>query len=183
MIVIKENNRVYMVESICNYGEYSRWDQALVPDNMPLFKAATANVMIAGDNVCDLDAIRYLRLPFPATLNAPKLTDKVLPKIKAALKALDRLDENGDISYMAFAKGDKAFMLTSNFCFVEIEKEKAFGWQAERLRYALILTQGQPVMQRVKSIYQLVGRQLKANMFPLVVMDSKSFQIQIIEED
>ena len=183
MIVIKENNRVYMFQSTYDYGEPSRWDQALIPDNMPIFKAARANVLIGGDCVSDLEAIRYLRLPFPAELTAPKLTEKVLPIVKSALKALDRLDEDDNVSYMAFAKGDRAFMLTSNFALAEIEKEKAFGWQAERLRYALLATQGEPMIQRVKKIYQTVGKQLSINMFPLIMADSKSFQVKILQED
>ena len=183
MIVIKENNRVYLFESVYTYGDAGRWDQALVPENMPLFKAAKANVLIGGDSFYELEAIRYLHLPFPATLNAPQLSEKVLPKLKSALKRLDKLDEDGDVSYMVFAKGDRAFMLTSNFALAEIEKEKAFGWQAERLRYALLTTQGQPMMERVKHIYQSLGRQLRANTFPLIMADSKSMQVKIIREE
>lgn len=183
MIIIKDNKRVYMIESTYTYGECSRWDQALLPDNMPLFKAVKSNVLIGGNSFCELEAIRYLRLPFPSTLNAPELTEKVLPKIKGAMKECDRLDEDGEIAYMAFAKGEKAFILTNNFLLAEVQTEKAFGWQAERLRYALATTQGQPLMQRVKNIYRSVSRLLKVDLFPLIMMDTKSFQISIIKED
>lgn len=182
MLIIKENNRVYLIESTYSYSEYANQDQTLVPENMPIFKACKSKVLIGGCCLRDLEAIRYLHLPMPKELSAVNLLNKTVPAIKNTLQELGRLDEDGDLSSIVFAKADKVFALTPNGAIREIFKEEAIGWQDDRLRYALAITEGMPLNERIQKIYKIVGKILGVNMFPLIMMDSTSFKLKIVEE-
>lgn len=182
MLIIKEDNRVYLIESTYSYSSYGEQDQALIPENMPIFRVYKSKILIGGDCIPDLEAIRYLHLPFPKELSAVNLLNKIVPHIKSVFEYLGRLNEDGDLSSIVFAKADKVFALTPNSAIREIFKEEAIGWQDDRLRYALAITEGMPLDERIQKIYKIVGKILGVNMFPLIMMDSKSFKLKIIEE-
>ena len=182
MLIIKEDNRVYLIESTYSYSSYGEQDQALISENMPIFRAYKSKILIGGDCIPDLEAIRYLRLPLPKELSAVNLVSKTVPAIKSILQELGRLDKNSAMSNIVFAKADKVLSLTPNSAIREIFKEEAIGWQDDRLRYALAITEGMPLDERIQKIYKIVGKILGVNMFPLIMMDSTSFKLKIIEE-
>ena len=182
MLIIKENNRIYMIESTYFYSEYARQDQALVEENMPVFKACKSKVLIGGRSLPALEAIRYLHLPFSSELSENALVSKVVPRMRDVWEELGRLDEDGEIWEIAFADKDKVFVTSSNGAIREIAKEEAIGLQDDHLRYALAVTQELPFAERIQEIYKIVGRIMEINLFPIIVMDSVTFKLQIIEE-
>lgn len=183
MIVIKDNNRFYFVESVYTYVEYGCWDRALVLENMPIFKAHGSNVLIGGCCNAELDLLRYSHLPFPAQLSAEKMIKDIAPRVKGIIRYLGRTDEDDEISVCAFAKGDRAFILQSELAVREVFNEEVFGWNESRTRYALATTAGLPLIERLRETYRTVGKILGCNLFPLVMMDSVSFKLRIIGEE
>lgn len=182
MIVIKENNRVYVVDSIYHYTRSGLDEQMLVPENMPITKAKHSPTVIAGLEY-QLDPLRYIHLPFPKELSHKALADKIVPEIKDILHELGRDDEDGDIHTMAFAKGNKAFIVYAGKSIVEIAEEEAFGAHDDQYRYALSVTRGMPLAARLQAIYKAMGSILGANMFPLMMMDTVGLKINIVEEN
>ena len=184
MLILKENHRVYLVQSTYAYSLEGFPEPALVPENMPIFKAYQSKALIGGTDIATLEALRYRRLPFPQEFTAVNLLRKTVPQIERALEELGRLDESDEIDgLLLLAKGEKAFMVLADFTVREIQKEEAVGWAEDRLRYALTLTDGMPLIPRARAAYKIVGEILGVNPFPLIMMDATGFALKIIEEE
>lgn len=183
MLVIKENGRVYITESIYYYTSAGGAEQMLVPENMPIFKAVGSRTAIAGECLSALDQIRYVRLPFPKELSQKAMVDKIMPAVDSVLSDLNKDEEDGDVPSFLFAKGDRAFETICGDIVREIGTDEAFGWQNELFRYALACTTGMPLMQRLQSVYKTVGRILGEDLFPFIMTDTASLKIQVIEEE
>lgn len=183
MIILKENDRVYVAETIYPYFNDGRADQLLVPENMPIFRAKSTKVIIAGTET-SFDSLRYERLPFHKELSQETIVNTLMPKIKTILCNLGKDDEDGNIAPLVFAKDNKAFIAWPDGKVMEIETEYVIGAAHEDLcRYSLACTKGMPLKRRLQVVYQTVGKLAGVNLFPLIMMDTKSLKVQVIEEE
>lgn len=182
MIILKENNRVYIVETIYPYVEDGRVDQQLVPENMPIFKAKGSKTLIAGTELSTLDPLRYVRLPFRKELSQESLLNDISPTVRSIMCDLGRIDEDGEPADLVFAKGDKAFILTENMV-CELKDGDAIDGPSALFRYALACTKGIPLLKRIQTVFKAVGKAIDANLFPLIMADTASLKIQVINEE
>lgn len=182
MLFIKDKDRFYIIESTKIAGTEGDYDQMLVPENMPFFKVKNSNTVIACMNCADLDALRYRSFPFPAELSLPAIHNKIMQKVIDIWDSLGRADEDGDTSALFFAKKDRAFASWPNGTISELETAEAYGWREEYFRYALDITEGMPLKERIKAVYKAVGEITSSNLFPLIMINTKDFKIEIVEE-
>lgn len=144
MIVLHQNERVVIAESVFTMTGYGRKDQAFLVDNLPFFKAFGSNVLITGGGRnanADLDAIRYERLPFPSELTLGAIGEKIFPRVRKLLARLGRIDGDGEpMTTFIFAKGDKAYALEPDGSVCPIEEDEAFGMNRDIFRAALAMT-------------------------------------------
>ena len=183
MIIIKENNRVYVIESVYPLAFDGRADQMLVPENMPIFKAKASRAIIAGIEPADLDPLRYTRLPFPKTLSQQSMVNNISPRVADILYGLGRDDDDGELSPLVFAKDQNAFMRMSNGDILEIGSYAVIGGKDELHRYLLACTKGIPLEKRIQAVYKALGNIVGSYLFPVLMMDTVSLKPRIIEED
>lgn len=183
MIIIKENGRVYIIDSIYPFTFDGKADQMLVPENVPIFKATGSRAIIAGVEQADLDPLRYVRLPFPKTLSQKSMVDKISPKVESILFGLGREDEDDELSPIIFAKDKQAFMRMPNGDILEIGSAEVVGVKDDYIRYFLACTKGMPVKKRVQAVYKALSNITGANLFPLFMMDTVSLKLTFVEEE
>ena len=182
MLVIKENDRVYLVESRYEFLEYGHNDHCMVAENVPLFKAKRSNVIIGAVTSGAVDDIRYARLPVPRELNLAELKNTTMPSIKDIWRGMGRDDEDGEFFEIAFAQGNRAFIYRFGDVITEVVDEEAIGIFDMPLRYALKLTRGMPLMDRLQTVYKSVENLSATRLFPLFVIDTVSKKVKMIKE-
>ena len=183
MIVLKDKNKVYLVESIYTFSTFGRLEHCLVEENVPIFRMKGSTAIAGSDSCANVDDFRYVRIPVPKQLNLVDLKTKTMPRIKQLWRDMGRDDEDGRFERIVIAKDDKAFVYNSNDVLIEIDDAYAIGLYSEAINYALKATKGLSVQQRVRKVYQYVQEMTGAAMFPLFVMDTVSKKLQIIEEE
>lgn len=184
MLCIKEKDRYYFIESMRLIADEGRHEQLSIAENMPFFKANNSDILIAGYNIAALDALRYTNLKLPSKLSFETINNKIMPEIASVWYDLGRLDEYGDPPTSIFlGKNDKAFVIDCEGNITELEDACAYGWRADYFGYALALTSNSPLNERIQKIYKAV-EQISGNiLFPLIMTDTKSFNVNIIEEE
>lgn len=182
MLIIKENDRVYVVESTYEISAYGRIEQCMLTENIPMFKAKGSNTIIAADSSIKVDDLRYVRLPVPKELNLTELKNKTMPRIKDIWRSMGRDDEDGEFPEIVFAQGNRAFLFKYGDVIVEVIDEEAMGMFDTTLRYALKLTRGLPILERLQKVYKSIENLSGEKMFPLFMIDTVSKKVKMVKE-
>ena len=145
LIVIKEKNNVHIAIGAWGMQDALSQEDMLHEDNLPLWRAHNApKCLMATTGVSSLgyDLLRYGDFALRAALTPTNLITKIIPAMKQTLEEFDQLDKDGDNwGGIVIAKGGKAFQLSYDFTYEEIEESTAIGRDSAVARGALRLMQ------------------------------------------
>jgi hypothetical protein len=176
IIVIKEKDKVYFAIGAWGTSDCLSMQDALHEDNLPIWRVQGVPkclMAVTGTSALGYDLLRYKDFGLRAALTPTNLITKIVPTMKNTLVEFEQLDKDGDNwGSILIAKGGKAYHLSCDFTYEEIEESLALGRESTVGRGALRLTRGMPAIERIRKIMQVMETTYKYKQFPAVVMST-----------
>lgn len=179
MMIIKDNDTAYIAIPTSSFlvSGYldSEWEK--LADNFPVWKVPNDDNIIVGVEGGGLEADIFMYDPdfVRGELTMEKLVLEVVPKIQKRLNRYGKIDKDGSMNcYFYFAQNGKMFGVTRAYDCDEIESYHANGSGSRMALSALSMTEGLPPEERLRFTTRLLEKGSKSNLFPLVVIDTKT---------
>ena len=116
---------------------------------------------------------------------APKAIIKdVIPYIKFELKELNKpLDEDGGWrNALVLCDDEHIYDIDTKFGFCEVDDYVCHGYEVETAKSVLDATVSLPAEERIIKAMTFIGKTNKVNLFPMVIIDTKSKKFKNIYE-
>lgn len=186
LIVIKEKNNVHIAIDAWGSCDCLTSEDMIHKENLPLWRVENVpNCLMATTGVSSFgyDLLRYRDLGLRTALTPRNLMTKICPKIKQTLAEFGQLNGSGENwGGLLLARGGKAVHLYSDLSFFEIEESYAFGRDDEVARGVLLMTKGEPPLERIRKVCQMMESAYKYRAFPAVVMSTASNERTVLYE-
>ena len=182
MIILKENGRVYIAESVHLATKIGQSEAGLVEENMPVCRIPGTRALVAATGPhwrIDLDCLQYRTLRFPKTLDVPGL-NKLLPEVMRRLDEVGSLKDGTVQSEMVFAKGDRAVLFLNGCALTEVNELETLGWKDGEHRYAMDVSRGLPPVERIRNAFKLMETFAGTILFPVVLWDTGTLKPTVI---
>ncbi|GEM_PF-4651714 len=183
MIVLKDNNTgtVYLAEStdFSLYDGYESPASAQLPENLQTWRVPGTDIVacVCGSGF-EADIFRFDGDLISGDLTMEKLVLETVPKIKRILSRFGKLDDDNLMNVQfAFAQGDKAFVISGDFCVTEIMQYAAYNDREERGLSALRISADLPAEERLAFAYQFQSGHVCKT---LAVIDTKTLTPRVI---
>ncbi len=185
LLAIKDNNTVYVARSITSTRLKPFYTPDLIlSDNSNVWKVkGNENTLMACDyHSRDTDLMKYDDEIFQGELTFNRLIQEIVPKMKDKLESFGRLDNNNRFdSVFIVAQKDKIYRIDILGCVTE-EEYAVSGTGNEVLLGSIMRTKDNTdVLSRIRDIFIDCRDFTHENVFPIIVMDTKTCKETIIE--
>lgn len=185
MVLIKKDGVVYFCESYSNsfylatQGDFTRHEENLhiIRDTS---RAHRLIMMESPGRAADV--VRYSDI-FPARLTPQNLLRQTYPKLRSILEPFELTDNRSVPFDIAFAKGDKCYVIRRGGCIDELEEFYPLCYSKDAAIGEYIRKKDEPIYRLVQSIYREIENASKKVQFPVVVMNTKDENVRVVTKE
>ena len=186
IIAIKEKDKVVLAYSPFDYTTPVTSDDMALEENLGIWKVRGNPHTVMGNRgaFAETDAFKYEEKLFRGEINYDSLTDGIIPAMEKFSEGKDYIgDEKGRYEEFFIAQKDKLFKITSEHLVMEIDSYAVSGGGAEDLaKGALHATEGQPVIDRIRKVFEFIARERQSVCYPISVIDTATCKIRKLKK-
>ena len=186
IIDVKDKDSVWIAADSGSTNLGLHEEDLILEDNLTLWRVpGKPDALMASTHAegIDLDRLRYEEdLPLAEPLTRNSLLLETVPQMKALFDECGMLRSGEAWQNCLIAKGDRAFIIHTDFTCCDVEDFHVLGYGGEYAHGAMLHYKSLPPLERIAQVFRALKRIRNTKYFPIVVMNTKTAERTVIYE-